>query len=147
MRFIEIHQEDIGLMTYLRQSPWPVGRHLADLVDQEKLGDWERIIVGMVGDKPVSYASFLKTDYYPDTSYWPWISSIYVDEGYRGQGKSYDLIAYLEAYARSLGFDKVYIPSSIEGLYEKSGYKKVDCLKNYGGDWDYIFMKELRKDK
>lgn len=42
-----------------------------------------------------------------------------------------------------MGFSKVYIPSDMEGFYEKCGFQPIDKLKNYGGDMDTIFMREI----
>lgn len=40
-------------------------------------------------------------------------------------------------------FSKVYIPSDMTDFYEKCGFIPVDSLKNYGGDVDTIFMREI----
>ena len=47
------------------------------------------------------------------------------------------------------GFSDYLLPSGgtsvkdMEGFYEKCGFKSIDNLKNYGGDIDTIFMKEI----
>ena len=46
-------------------------------------------------------------------------------------------------YARTLGFQRVYIPSDMVGLYEKYGFVRIDELVNYGGDIDQIFARDV----
>ena len=98
---------------------------------------------GAERDKIIGFCTFLETDYYPENCYFPWISSIFVDEEYRGNRISEKLIQSAINNARMFGFDKVYIPSNIIGLYEKYGFRKIDELKNYDGEIDNIFMKEI----
>lgn len=97
----------------------------------------------MSGNNIIGFCTFLETDYYPENRYFPWISSIFVDEEYRGNRISEKLIQSAINHARKFGFDKVYIPSNIIGLYEKYGFCKIDELENYDGDIDNIFMKEI----
>ena len=87
--------------------------------------------------------TFLMTDYYPLPDIYPWVSSIYVDEAYRGRRISGTLIEQANAYAKSRGYEKTYIPSSFFGLYEKYGYRYLRDIVNYGGDTDHLFVKEL----
>ena len=77
-----------------------------------------------------------------ENRYWPWISSVFVDERYRGRRISHLLIGEAIRYAEKCGFEKVYIPSDMTGFYEKCGFRKIDELVNYAGDADSIFMRE-----
>ena len=91
----------------------------------------------------IGMASLLKTDYYPLPEIYPWVSSIFVTEEWRGMRISQMLIDYANDYARELGFDKTYIPSEHIGLYEKYGYRYLKDIVNYGGDTDRLYVKEL----
>ncbi len=85
----------------------------------------------------------MKTDYYPENRYSPWISTLFVDETKRGNRVSRKIIEAVIEHAKSKQFSKVYIPSDMTGFYEQYGFEKIDELKNYGGDIDNIFMKEI----
>ncbi|MCI8351426.1 MAG: GNAT family N-acetyltransferase [Oscillospiraceae bacterium] len=89
------------------------------------------------------FCTLLKTDYYPENRYFPWISTIFVEEPFRGRRISHRMIEAAAAYAKSVGFARVYIPSDMTGFYEKCGFQKIDELENYGGDRDNIFAKEI----
>ena len=91
----------------------------------------------------VGMASIMKTDYYPLPELYPWVSSIFVTEAYRGQRISGKLIDFANVYAKEIGFDRTYIPSEHVGLYEKYGYHYLKDIVNYGGGTDRLYVKEL----
>lgn len=122
---------------------WIAGGHFAGMLRENRFSDWEAAFAAVENGEIVGFCTFLKEDYYPDHRYWPWISTVFVDEKARGRRVSHRMIEAAEDYARLQGFSKVYIPSDMEGFYEKCGYAPVDRLVNYGGDTDVIFMKEI----
>ncbi len=131
------------LINYSKNCSWIAGKHLADLMEKNAFTEWESVFAAVSEDKIVGFCTFMKTDYYPENKYSPWISSIFVDEAYRGCRISEKMIETVIAYAKKQGFSKVYIPSDIIGLYEKYGFEKIDKLQNYSGDLDNIFAKEI----
>lgn len=78
-----------------------------------------------------------------ENRYSPWISSIFVTENARGKRVSHKMIQTVITYAQSKNFSKVYIPSDMKGFYEKCGFTPIDTLKNYAGDYDTIFLREI----
>ena len=131
-------------IAYANNCSWNVGRHLAKLLEQDDFQDFEGVFIALSGNNIIGFCTFRETDYYPENRYFPWISSIFVDEEYRGNRISEKLIQSAINNARMFGFDKVYIPSNIIGLYEKYGFCKIDELENYDGDIDNIFMKKYK---
>ncbi|SFX12793.1 Acetyltransferase (GNAT) family protein [Ruminococcus sp. XPD3002] len=85
----------------------------------------------------------MKTDYYPLPEIYPWISTLFVSEKFRGKRISQKLIEAAEEYARASGFEKTYIPTEFVGLYEKYGYSYVRDIENYGGGVDRLYAKEI----
>ena len=128
---------------FAENCSWIAGKHFADMLRRNRFSDWEAAFAAVEDGRIIGFCTFLKTDYYPDNRYWQWISSIFVDEAARGRRVSHRMIAAAEEYARAKGFTKVYIPSDMDGFYEKCGYVPVDTLINYGGDIDTIFAKEI----
>jgi len=131
------------LTDYAENCSWIVGRHIAGMLRENRFEDWESIFAALSGDKIIGYCTFLKTDYYPENRYSPWISSIFVDEKYRGNRVSQKMIEVVIEYAKSQSFGRVYIPSDMIGFYEKYGFSKIDELVNYDGDVDHIFAKDI----
>jgi len=132
-----------ALMDYAENCPWTAGKHLAYIMRENKFQDWESVFAAIEDNKIIGYCTFMKTDYYPENRYSPWISTLFVDESKRGNRVSLKIIETVIEYAKSKQFSKVYIPSDMTGFYEKYGFEKIDELKNYGGDIDNIFMKEI----
>lgn len=128
---------------FAENCSWIAGKHFAEMLRENRFSDWEAAFAAVEDGKIVGYCTFLKTDYYPENRYWPWISSMFVTEKARGRRISHRLIEAAEQYALSVGFRRVYIPSEMDGFYEKCGYAKIDELVNYGGDTDAVFMKEI----
>ena len=122
---------------------WIAGKHFAEMLRGNRFAGWEAAFAAVENGKIIGYCTFLKTDYYPENRYWPWISSIFVDESARGRRVSHRMIEKAIEYARSCGFATVYIPSDMEEFYEKCGFEPIDTLINYGGDEDSIFMKKI----
>lgn len=106
--------------------------------------DWETMFVAVANGKIIGMASLAKTDYYPLPDIFPWVSSLFVTEEWRGHRLSQRLVEHANAYAESLGFERTYIPSEHVGLYEKYGYRYLKDIVNYGGGTDRLYVKELK---
>ena len=58
-----------------------------------------------------------KADYYPLPEIYPWISSVFVTEEYRGHRISEKLINFANVYAKEVGFIRTYIPSEHKNMF------------------------------
>lgn len=131
------------MICYAKNCSWrAAGIHLAEMMTKDLFTDWESVFCAKQNEQIIGFCTFLKTDYYPENRYSPWISSMFVQEEFRGHRLSRQLIKCAADYAKAIGFTRVYIPSHITGLYEKYGFQKIDVLVNYGGDTDNIFMRD-----
>ncbi len=131
------------LIEYAENCSWIAGKHLASMMRKDTFEEWESVFAAIIEDEIIGFCTFLKTDYYPENRYSPWISTIFVDEKYRGMRISERMINKVIEYAKEQNFLKVYIPSDMIGIYEKYGFQKIDELQNYDGDIDNIFAKEI----
>lgn len=128
---------------FAENCSWIAGKHIAGMLRENRFSEWEAFFIAIDNDNIIGYCSFLKEDYYPENRYFPWISSVFVDENARGKRVSHKMIETVIAYAKENNFSKVYIPSDMKGFYEKCGFMPIDSLKSYGGDMDTIFMREI----
>ena len=53
------------------------------------------------------------------------------------------MIQYAMAYLKSVGFDRVYLVSDHENLYEKYGFTVIGQGKAYWGAMEKIYMRML----
>ena len=88
------------LIAYAQKCSWMAGPHLAELLIDNRLEEWE-VAFALLDDREnvVGFCTFLKTDYDPENRYSPWISTIFVDEQVRGRHLSGLLIEAATAYA------------------------------------------------
>ena len=132
------------LLRFIEDCSWEEAKdHLAELIRSWNFAGDEAVFAAVADGRIVGMATFLMTDYYPLPEVYPWVSSVFVDEAYRGRRISGLLIGRANAHAGSLGYGRTYIPSSFFGLYEKYGYRYLRDIVNYGGGTDHLFVKEL----
>ena len=133
----------LELADFADHCSWVAGAHLAVMLRENRFSGWESVFAAVENGCIKGFCTLLREDYYPENRYWPWISSLFVEESARGHRVSHRLIEAAEQRAREAGFTQVYIPSDMTGFYEKCGYTFLDTLVNYGGDPDNIFTKHL----
>lgn len=133
------------LIYFVEHFSWEeVKEHVLWMLRTWAFTDWEAIFVAIADGYIVGMTSIMKTDYYPLPEIYPWISSVFVAENYRGHRISEKLIDYANAYAKENGFDRTFIPTEHIGLYERYGYRYLKDIVNYGNGTDRLYVKELK---
>ena len=128
---------------YAESCSWSAGKALASAMDNNVFQEWERVIVAIDNERICGYCTVTKTDCIPNVSYTPYIGFMFVDEMYRGNRLSQQLICYAMDYLKSVGFDKVYLVSDHENLYEKYGFSVIDRKMAPWGSEEKIFMQKF----
>ena len=135
------------LLRFVENCSWDEAKeHIAQNIRKWAFTDWETMFAAIRDGKIVGMASVMKTDYYPLPEVFPWVSSLFVSEEYRGQRISGELIACANRYLQERGFVRSYIPSELTGLYEHYGYRYLRDIVNYGGGIDRLYVKELGEE-
>lgn len=139
------HDDDMWsrVAEYAENCSWRAGKALARAMERNSFEDWERVIVAVDSGKICGYCTVEKTDCIKNVPYTPYISFVFVGEEYRGNRLSQELIDYACRYLRSVGFEKVYLISDHENLYEKYGFSVVDRKIAPWGEEEKIYMKLL----
>lgn len=109
----------------------------------EYFTDWQRVIIGLIDNQIVGFATFVETDSIENTGYCPFIGYIYVDQKYRGKRISQLMINEAIGYAKTMEFKKVYIHSGEIGLYEKFGFKEIGKANSRLGELETIYEKSI----
>ena len=148
--FVTIQKVDKGteaaeaLLEFVKRFSWEaVKEHTVRVIQNWEFEEWETPFVAMADGAIVGMVTLMRTDYYPLPQLYPWVSTLFVSEAYRGHRISQRLIDFANEYAKELGFDTTYIPSEHTGLYEKYGYHYVKEIVNYGGDTDRLYAKTI----
>lgn len=134
-----------ALLEFVKGFSWEeVKEHTVRVIENWEFEEWETPFVAVANGCIVGMVTIMKTDYYPLPEIYPWVSTLFVSEEFRGHRISERLIDYANEYAKRIGFDNTYIPSEHIGLYEKYGYTYVNDIINYGGDTDRLYTKRLK---
>ncbi len=127
----------------IQEVSWGAGKYLANIMINNQLSDFERVIVLTNQNELVGFAALLKEDIVKDTGLTPFISTVFVAEKYRGKKLSQKLVSDLETIARQAGFSTVYIATAHIGLYEKIGYQHFDDKLDIMGRPMRLLKKQL----
>lgn len=148
---IEIRKVDRGtemaeaLLRFVENFSWDeVKEHTVRVIQNWEFEGWETPFVVLADGCIAGMVTIMKSDYYPLPEIFPWISTLFVSEEYRGSRISGKLVDFANEYAKQHGFDRTYIPSEHIGLYEKYGYSYLRDIVNYGGGTDRLYVRELR---
>lgn len=132
------------LLDFVENFSWlEVKEHTLWMIRNWAFREWETPFVATIAGRIVGMATVMKSDYYPLPEIYPWVSTLFVTEEYRGHRISEKLIDFANKYAKEIGFDKTYIPTEYVGLYEKYGYRYIKEIVNYGNGTDRLYAKEL----
>lgn len=132
-----------AVLEYAESCSWKGGQHLAHLIRERRFKSFEEVFLLTEEEKIRGFCTLSKWDYSPQRHYSPWITTIFVDENYRGKRRSEKMIEKAAQHAENLGYEKVYIQTDHVGLYEKFGFEKIDTITNYDGEKELVFVKEL----
>ena len=128
---------------YAQNCSWRAGPQLAKAMAEGGFRDYERVFAALDGERVAGYCTLAKTDCVPEAAYMPYIGYMFVGEAYRGHRVSGKLIEAALDYAKSLGFERVYLVSGEKGLYEKYGFQKLEERMASYGKPAQIFVREV----
>lgn len=123
---------------YAEKCSWRAGASLAGCM-RAGFQSFERVFAAIEGDNIAGYCTFMERDCIPDAPYSPYIGFVFVGEEYRGRRLSEKLIAAARRYAASLGYERVYLVSDHDGLYEKYGFTVADRMTAPWGSLEKIY--------
>ena len=125
---------------YAENCSWRAGANLSKLMKENNFTDWEKVFVALADDDIAGFCTLSKTDCIPNLPYTPYIGFVFVNEIYRGKRISETLCKHSISYAKSLGFEKVYLISDHVNLYEKYGFVEIDKQPAPWGAMETIYV-------
>jgi len=125
---------------YAENCSWgDTGKYLSNRMKNNEFSDWERVFVSLENNTIAGFCVLSRTSIII-TEYTPLIGFIFVGESYRGNRISEKLCLAAIKYAKTVGFDKVYLYSDLVNFYEKYGFIKIDEQEAPWGDKLSIYM-------
>ena len=133
-----------NVAAFAEKCSWRAGKYLAELMRSNSFKDWERVFAAFEGGEPVGFCTLTEKDeLVPEYPYSPLIGFVFVDEAHRGKRISEQMIGKVLEYAKSIGYDKVYIMSGERGLYEKYGFVYMGDYESIYGGSEQLFVISL----
>lgn len=129
---------------YANKCSWRAGKTLAKKMFSDIFTDWERVLIAVDRECIAGFCTITRVDCIPDIPYTPYIGFLFVDEKYRGERLSWELIVYAMQYLKKIGFNKVYLVSDHINLYEKYGFKVIDKKAASWGELEKVYMREVK---
>ena len=131
-------------ISFAENCSWKAGSNLAKMMRNKEFSEAGRVLIAIEDDEIIGYCTFAMKDELPDDAeYTPFVGFVFVDEESRGKRASERMISAASDYARSIGYEKIYIMSGEQGLYEKFGFVKIGDFKTVYGTEDQLFQKTL----
>jgi predicted N-acetyltransferase YhbS len=138
------HEKWENTAAFAEKCSWRAGKYLAELMRNNAFKDWERVFAAFEGDEPVGFCTLTEKDELdPKYPYTPLIGFVFVDEAHRGKRVSEKIIKAVLEYAKTIGYDKVYIMSGEKGLYEKYGFCYIGDYESVYGGKEQLFVISL----
>lgn len=138
------HEKWESVAAFAEKCSWGAGKNLAELMRKDFFKNWERVFAAFENDEPVGFCTLTEKDELaPEYPYSPLIGFVFVDEAHRGKRISEKMIKAVLEYAKTIGYDKVYIMSGEKGLYEKYGFSYIGDFESIYGGKDQLFVISL----
>ena len=140
MEIINIKEIDNYLNEYIElcSNEWGSIKNNKELEDyikikKDKILNSDKVIsiLGLIDNSLlIGFISLFKYDGEERKDLTPWYATMYVKKEYRNKGYSKMLNDAIIEEVKRLGYDKVYLKSSLVNYYEKFGFKYIDNLNN-----------------
>lgn len=101
------------------------------------------ILVALLDEKPVGTISLLSDSLIKDNKYTPWIANMFVVEDKRNMGIGTFMHNYMLEEALTMGFEKLYIATTLDGYFERLGWTYKEPTITINGNETNIYVKEL----
>ena len=131
-----------------QESDWNAIKYLVYLLEDEKrlddyFGKYRKLFLMIDNDEIIALLTLSDIDCIIDSNMYPWIGFVYTYPKYRGNRYSEKIINFAEDKAKEDGFDKVYISTGEDGLYEKYGYKYMETRIDRWDDEAKMYVKNI----
>ena len=115
----------LPLAGYAGTCSWNACARMATFMREGKFHDWERLIVAEENGVFMGFCALADAQGTSVPECNPLLKWLFVEEKYRGKRLSQKLIEATAGYAKTLGYNKLFLTTWHIGLYEKYGFSKI----------------------
>lgn len=76
--------------------------------------------------KIVGGCGLITNDFISRMDLWPWVCALYIGNEYRGRSLGSQLLAHAAADAAKLGYERVYLGTTLDNFYERYGWERIE---------------------
>ncbi len=124
-------------LNQIKESDWTAGALLYTFVKENRFykerGEGAKILLLINEKELVSYCIYAPKDEIINTTLTPWMGFVYTYPKYRGHHYMKYLFEEVNRLAKIDGYDKVYISTGHDGLYEKYGCTYKETINDVDG--------------
>ncbi|HDG1686241.1 TPA: GNAT family N-acetyltransferase [Kluyvera cryocrescens] len=95
------------------------------------------------GDRLLGTVGLWRCDLITRQDLWPWMAALYVDESARGCGLAGKLQQHVIDYAKSQGFDALFLYSACRDFYERFGWQPIGDGLDYPDTTVHLYRYDL----
>jgi len=101
--------------------------------------DLPRFFVALQGEEIIGSYAILRSDLNSRQDLFPWLACLFVEKKYRGQNLGIVLQNHAKQYMKTLGYEKLYLCTEIDGYYEKNEWVEIGTGYSIGDDQYKIY--------
>lgn len=123
------------LISYAKNCSFQgTGAYLAELLSDGAFEDYEKVYAAISNDRIIGFVAIVKESCAENNGNEPWLDFLFVDEKYRNQYIGLAFINKICHYAKSIGFEFLYLCTlSHVDYYKRAGFKILYTTDYYNG--------------
>lgn len=123
------------LISYAKNCSFQgTGAYLAELLSDGAFEDYEKVYAAISNDRIIGFVAIVKESCVENNGNEPWLDFLFVDEKYRNQYIGLAFINKIGNYAKSIGFEFLYLCTlSHVDYYKRAGFKILYTTDYYNG--------------
>ena len=99
-----------------------------DMITKVSLGDEEmgNFYVLLQDNEVIGCCGLVTHDVVTSRNFYPWVTSLYIDEAYRGRNYGQLLLNHVGHQAQLMGYQKLYLTTGKTDYYRRNGWQELD---------------------
>lgn len=137
LQVVNIKQSPVGTEKAIQyiQKVWNDQNQVSQFYDEPchlaLTGDSLNDFYILINDEAImGCCGLIKNDVLTRSNYYPWITSLYIDEKYRGRNYGQLLMNHVIHRAQLLGYSNVYVTTGQNEYYRRQGWLELDHFLN-----------------
>ena len=118
-----------------------------DMITKVSLGDEEmgNFYVLLQDNEVIGCCGLVTHDVVTSRNFYPWVTSLYIDEAYRGRNYGQLLLNHVGHQAQLMGYQKLYLTTGKTDYYRRNGWQELD--QDISRKKTHVYYKVLQEQK